>query len=213
MINFLAIDIGSGLTKFTDGIKHEYFPSIVGKHNNNQEFGLGIEEHEIINVDNERWLVGETAKHYIEPGKLQVTTKSSWHKDPGQIILMYSAIAKLYPDGLTGNVALVSGLPTSRFAEKQKETINNLKGEHQFSTPNAHYQFTINDDHIAVLPQSIGLHFSNLIVNKNENWNDINVGYIDGGTFTTGYALIEEGKFNNLLSGGADIGMSKLAKA
>lgn len=218
-MNFIAIDIGSGLTKCSTGDKKNfYFESLVGVHSDHGDFSYNVEGHLVIHTQGKQFLTGAAAKSYIEPEKRSVTTKSTWCEDKAQTILLYSAIAKAFPDGLEGELVVVCGLPMARFSKHKDSHAKMFIGEHQFTTPSQSYQFSISESNIAVLPQSIGLHFSNLAISKEGSWNKGRVGYIDPGTHTCGYACVDNGVFINLKSAdpksaGGESGLVKLAKA
>lgn len=210
---FVAIDIGSGLTKFSDGNNHHAFPSIVGSYDNNSDFSYDIKPYHEIKTDGKTWLTGPVAASYIKEGQRSVTTKATWCEDRAQLILFYSVFANLYPDGYTGQVNVVSGLPMARFASHQKIHKSMFVGKHLFSTSKANYELTIDDSTIDVLPQAIGLHFSNIANNREVKWAEHIVSYVDAGTHTTGFACVDNGAYMNIKSHGEDVGLIKLAKA
>lgn len=210
---FVAIDIGSGLTKFSDGSKHDSFPSIVGSYDNQNDFSYDIKPYHEIKTDGKTWLTGPVAASYIKEGHRSVTTKATWCEDRAQIILFYSVFAKLHPDGYVGTVSVVTGLPIARFATLQHTHKKMFVGTHSFSTSKAKYELTIDENSIDVLPQAIGLHFSNIANNRDIKWGEHIVGYVDPGSHTTGWACVDNGAYMNVKSSGEDVGLIKLAKA
>jgi hypothetical protein len=210
---FVAIDIGSGLTKFSDGSAHHSFPSIVGSYNNHNDFSYDIKPYHEIHSDGKTWLTGPVALSYVKESQRSVTTKATWCEDRAQLILFYSVFANLHPDGYKGQVNVVSGLPMARFASHQKTHKKMFVGTHVFSTSKAKYELIIDDNNIEVLPQCIGLHFSNISNNREVKWGEHIVGYIDPGTHTTDFACVDNGAYMNVKSSGEDVGLYKLAKA
>lgn len=217
-MSFLAIDIGSGLTKCATGDELFYFESLVGQQNDSKNFSFNVAPHHVINVGGKQYMTGPAAKSYIPEGSLVVTTKSTWCTDPNQLFLLYSAIAKKYPNGYRGEMFIVAGLPMARFTKYQSIHKDLFVGIHKFSTPKHEYHVEIPKENIAVFPQAVGLFFSLCETQKDSNWNEAQTGLIDPGTHTTGYAVIEKGIYNNLKSAdeksvGASAGMMKLAKS
>lgn len=217
-MSFMAIDIGSGLTKCS-GIEGDnfYFESLVGQHKEVSDFSFNVEPHFVLNVGDKRFLTGPAAKSYIEPDKRAVTAKATWCEDPNQVYLLYSAIAKAHPNGYKGEMIIVAGLPMSKFSKYHTIHKNLFIGTHKFSTPKHDYVVEILPENIEVFPQAVGLHFSLLENRSDGKWNEGEIGYVDPGTHTCGYAVVSKGVYNNLKSAndksaGAEAGMMKLAK-
>lgn len=216
-MSLLAIDIGSGLVKVASDDSMFYFESLVGVQKEVGDFSFNVPAHQIIRANGKQYLTGAAAKSYIPNAELVVTTKSTWCQDNNQLYLLYSAIAKAYPNGFAGEMVLISGLPMARFTKYQGIHKALFVGNHVFSTPSSDYNVTIQPNAVEVFPQAVGLYFSLLETQTDQNWNEGQTGLIDPGTHTTGYAVIDKGSYNNLKSAnekskGASAGMMKLAK-
>jgi hypothetical protein len=217
-MSFLAIDIGSGLTKCSTGNEFFYFESLVGQQKDNKNFSFNVDPHHVIKVGDKQYMTGPAAKSYIPEGSMVVTTKSTWCTDPNQLILLYTAIAKQHPKGYKGEMIVVAGLPMARFTKYQSIHRDLFVGKHTFSTPTHDYHVEIPQENITVFPQAVGLYFSLCETQKDSDWNEGLTGLVDPGTHSTGYAVIEKGVYNNLKSAdeqsvGGNIGMMKLAKS
>lgn len=216
-MTFLALDVGSGLTKYQNG-KGEcgFIESAVGAVSDENAFIMGVPEHLQIKVGKKNYLTGLGALNNLDESKRVVTTKALWCEDHNQRILFYSVIAKLFPAGLKSALQLVVGLPVSKYTKHHKAHKAIFVGTHQFSTTSASYEITVEESDCAVLPQVIGLHFSNLANSKEKRGEEGHVGYIDPGTHSCGMACVTDGTYNSLRSAdekskGADAGLHKLA--
>ncbi|GAA5143571.1 ParM/StbA family protein [Thalassotalea piscium] len=210
-MNYVAVDVGSGLCKFSSQSKRDFFPSIVGKCKKTNAFSIGLKDFQQIIVNGDTWLTGTAAQALLNNEDRVVTTKHSWSESDGHIILLYSAIAYLYPEGFKGNLNLVTGLPIKKYNTEASNFKNKITGIHKFSTPKYNYEIEFDNKTTVILPQVVGLHFANMLHNKG-NWSEVKIGYIDPGTQTTGWAVMDEGVFQSVLSDGENIGLVKLAK-
>jgi hypothetical protein len=211
-MDYIAIDIGSGLCKFCRNKKRHVFPSVVGKYKQTNSFKFGIEDHQIIVHNNEQWMTGAAAQNYIETQNKETSTKATWSETKGHLILLYSAIAYLFPEGFDGELPIVTGLPIKKYEKEYENYKNKILGTHEFKTTKSTYKITFVKEKTYVLPQVVGLHFSNIYKNNKENWNEIKIGYVDPGTLSTGWSVIDDGVFNNVLSDGENVGLIKLAQ-
>lgn len=216
-MSFMAIDIGSGLTKCSVDENMFYFESLVGTIKEIKDFSFNVANHHVIKVGDKQYLTGPAAKSYIQPEQLVVTAKATWCTDPNQLILLYSAIAKAYPNGYHGDMIVIAGLPMARFTQYQSVHKKLFIGTHKFSTPQHDYCVVIPEANIEVFPQAVGLHFSLVETQRDTDWNKGKTGLIDPGTHTLGYAVIDNGSYSHLnsaneKSAGASAGMMKLAK-
>ena len=211
-MNYVAVDVGSGLCKFSNSKQKGFFPSLVGKTKTSEDhFSLGLKDHQQILVKKDLWLTGTAAQAFLKEDERVIATKQSWSETDGHIIMIYSVIAYLFPEGFSGSLNIVSGLPMKKYNAEAKSYKNKLIGNHTFSTPNFNYDVTLEESSTVVIPQVVGLHFANMLHNKG-NWNETKIAYVDPGTQTTGWAVMDEGIFQNVLSGGDNIGLNKLAK-
>ncbi|MGY0314414.1 ParM/StbA family protein (plasmid) [Alteromonas macleodii] len=216
-MSFLALDVGSGLTKYLAGKDQcGVIESAVGAVSDENAFIMGVPDHLQIQVGNKNYLTGIGALNNLDESKRVVTTKALWCEDRNQLILFYSVVAKLFPNGFDGEMQLVVGLPVSKFTKHHKVHKAMFVGKHSFKTPHAQYTLSIEDSQCAVLPQVVGLHFTNMAISRDKKIDDSHVGYIDPGTHSCGVACITDGTYNSLRSAnekskGADAGLHKLA--
>lgn len=217
-MTFLSLDVGSGLTKYaTADNKCGDIESAVGSISDENSFIMGVPDHMQIQVGQKKYLTATGALNNLDESKRAVTTKALWCEDRNQLVLFYSVIAKLFPEGLTGPVDLVVGLPVSKYAKHHKNHKAMFVGEHKFKTPSSDYCITVTDERCAVLPQVVGLHFTNLSLGKDKSMDDGHIGYVDPGTHSCGIACVTDGTYNSLRSAdekskGADAGLHKLAQ-
>lgn len=218
-MEFLALDVGSGLTKFcTTKSECGDIESAVGTVTDENAFIMGVPDYMQIQVGQKSYLTAIGALNNLDESKRVMTTKALWCEDRNQLILFYSVLAKLYPNGFSGELQLVVGLPVSKYAKHHKAHKAMFVGQHKFKTPSADYDVSVSDHYCAVLPQVIGLHFTNLSISKDKSVEEGHVGYIDPGTHSCGIACVTDGTYNSLRSAddkskGADAGLHKLANA
>jgi hypothetical protein len=210
-MSYVSIDVGSGLTKFANKEQRSLFPSLVGKCSEKDSFKLGVNEHQLLDIDGQFWMTGTAAQGYIEKTDLVVSTKKSWSETKGHLILIYSAIAYLHPSGFKGKMKIVTGLPIKKYVSEVENFKNKLIGIHKFKTSNFEYEVEFLKNTTIVIPQVVGLHFSNCLKNEKGDWHNKKVSYIDPGTETIGYAVMDEGIFQSVLSDGDNVGLAKLA--
>ena len=210
----IAIDIGSGLSKGVfDGCEIK-IPSLVGKCSDFNPFMDKGNSFEKVIYKGETFYTGETALTTIKDVDRFKTTTSLWYKSCGNLILHLSLIASAYPQGYKGKVYLVTGLPMKRYKDKsaRDKFTSNLVGQHKFQTSNAKYDIEISAENLIVLPQALGLHFNVLKMSQSKvDWETAIVGYIDIGTYTTGFAMVVYNNGSIANSDSVDIGMVHLA--
>ena len=210
---YIAIDIGSGLTKVVHNDGEFYFPSAGGVLKSADHFEYGIQDHEIIHHAKKIYAVGNAAYSSLAPEhREQGYSKHYWDKDI-QLVYLYSAIAKIHPNGFEGTIALFTGLPISIFTEAQKPYLDKLIGEHHFTNKAGDaYSVIFAPQTTKIAPQAAGLHFATLAANPRSGIEKLKVGYIDPGTYTTGFAIVENNTYVHRLSYGENVGLEKLAK-
>ena len=212
-MEFIAIDIGSGLTKFMKGSQKSFFPSAVGESKDHSGFSMGINEHEDIFYNGKKYLTGTSALGTLAPKDITNSTCKDWCKDTKQLILVMSVIAKLFPEGYDGELGLALGIPIAMFKSEHENYKKIFVGSHHFNTPKAEYKVMIHDSKVDVLPQVLGLHFRNVAFGgSSQDFAYGKFSYIDPGTQTTGFAVIDSNVFSKHLSDGEEKGMFHLAQ-
>ena len=211
---YLAIDIGSGLTKVIHENGQFMFPSAGAVCANDKVFDDGVKPHEVIYWKDKRYVVGQYAYSMLKPEEREFGFSKTYYQRNIQKIYLFSAIAKIYPEGFEGSLALVTGLPVSVFADGQQIYTEALVGTHSFNNKDgAQYKVTFHKEATKVVPQATGLHFANLADAPRAGHDKVRVGYLDPGTYTFGYSCIEENRYIHRDSGGFEVGLEKLANA
>jgi|GEM_PF-2505836 len=205
MVRKISVDVGSGFTQFTDGKKEGFFPSVVCPAP--EVLGFGADQAVLITVDGARYLVGDDAKAYGDPDHRANTLHDDWAGSTGWKVLLFAA---LYMAGVQDgdNVQLITGLPQALFATKKEDLMRILSGEITFSIGSSSCSLTIDP---IIIPQAAGAVFYQAAIN--ESILREAVGVIDVGTYTTGFSVIEDGRFISKRSNGVTIGVSQLAMA
>lgn len=214
-MKILAVDVGFGYTKATDGRQSQIFKSIVGEANPVQ-FGeallpgqSGYPRH--VEIGGESLFIGELA---------EVQSRGrGFTLDQGQFIEKYVkplALTALAPFAVHGDpVRLVTGLPVS-FFRKHKDAITTLlQQRHQLNIigPNGEVeQKTLYIEKVRVVPQPFGSMF-NLMLNENgkpaaQRFITEKVGIIDVGFRTTDYTISERTRYSERGSQSTDAGIS-----
>lgn len=213
----LAIDVGSGLTKAVFKDEFWYIPSVVAPSTlSNNIFVDDTNVSERITLDNgSTYFVGQTAMANTKPNERSKTTSGNWYENVGSLILHLATIARAYPDGKTGVVSIVTGLPMAKYLDPKAVALMKkmLIGNHKFSTKNATYDLNITDDSLLIVPQALGLHLRAISADliKESVFSTDLVGYVDFGTFTSGNCLIQFNKLASQYSSSVSKGMYHLA--
>ena len=213
-MNTILVDVGSGLTKFSDLENLDCFPSECGKLLDTSEFSFGLKDYEVIKVNGDVWLTGIAAQTTLKRENRTITTKPNWAEDEAQTILVYAAIAKMFPDGYEGQLRFIGGVPIAKFSDVSVDYGNRFSQRHSFQTlNNVTYDIEFVPEQNIILPQVVGLHFKALKEGESLKLHTKKVGYIDPGTQTIGWAVVDRNAFNPRLSDGRNVGLVKLAKA
>src|SRR5512138_1350841 len=131
-MEILAIDIGFGFTKATNGGKSIVFKSILGEATDIQ-FKGGIlgesspDENIQIEVDGKAYFIGEMAERQSNVRSFTLDQAQFFNSFAKQLAL--SAAARLVND--YAPIGLVTGLPIGYFKEYKDELAKLLKGDHK----------------------------------------------------------------------------------
>lgn len=205
MTRTISVDVGSGFTQFTDGATDGFFPSVVCPVP--EVMGFGAEHALLITVDGARYLVGDDAKAYGDPDHRANTLHDDWAGSTGWKVLLFAALHMVgVQDGDT--VQLITGLPQALFTTKKEDLVRILSGKITFRVNGSDYSVTVQP---TIIPQAAGAVFYQAAIN--ESILREAVGVIDVGTYTTGFSVIEDGRFVSKRSSGVTIGVSQLAAA
>jgi hypothetical protein len=209
-MNKIAIDVGSGLTKWKTATGDGCFPSAVGSHEiNPQSFQVEDYSSDLVYLPkSERpYLVGDSADALLEDHERKNTLKRDWAQTTEYRALLYKAIADAFPDGCGRKLALCIGLPQAYFEDHRESIKTKIARDHSFRVGDQTYNFSIPEDRFFVIPQSMSIFFE-YVAEVDEAALSEDVCVIDVGTFTTGYSMVNSGKFNARKSGGLELGIS-----
>lgn len=200
----VAIDVGSGYSKFTNGKITDAIPSVVCPYESTGEFG--VTEDEVIEFNGNKYLTGESAVYYGDtPEKRFSTLTDEWAGSDGWLALIYRVIGDL---GITtGHINLCTGLPQSYYGRDKEKILDVLNGKHNFMFTGIEHEVEIT---AMLIPQAAATLFYQ--ADYDESILDDYVGCIDIGTYTTGFSVIDGMKFVKRLNGGVPVGMSMVYK-
>jgi len=207
-MTLVAIDVGSGFTKFCNDEVEGEFVSLVCPVKKGEELGFGSEKAEIITIDGEKYLVGKHAYAFGAPDRHMPTRFDDYAGSVQWRALLYAALDHMGVDD-GDEVTLVTGLPQALYAKRAQSLVKLLKGEHQWNNSGTKRRITVQ---AKVIPQAMAALFAAASKPGNEHLTDA-VGEIDWGTYTTGYSWVEQEMVVDARSGGAAIGVSDVVDA
>lgn len=196
----VAIDVGSGLTKGTDGKEKLVIGSVVVRGSLDGRFGLE-KATPVSWKDGESWLVGEDAIAFGDTQDYANTLSKDWAGSDGWWALLYAMLGKL---GARGKVKLVTGVPMAWYQELAKPLYKELSGQHRFQYGKKTIELELD---IQVIPQAIGaLYYHAGRLDKQP----LKLAVIDIGTFTTGFSVVANERTVPHQCGGIELGTSVL---
>ncbi len=214
----IAIDIGFGFTKATDGKDFLVFKSVYGEAVDLQfrEQLLGEsshDEHIQIEIDETPYFVGELAER--QSSSRSFTLDQNQFISSSSKILALGALSKLLHEPKQ-TINLVVGLPIGHYRQYKESLGKMLRGTHKFSSVQADgtttdMQVTVED--VRVLPQPIGTVMDRLLssagVPKSQRFASDKIGIIDVGFRTTDYTISDKGRYSERGSLTTKNGISK----
>lgn len=214
-----AIDVGSGYVKaIANGLSVDSprvsFPSVVGEFPESLRGQFGAGEIPVIEYDKKVWLTGHYALDQLKEYQVANTLGHEWAGSIPWTVLLLRALFDL---GIrSGDVDLVTGIPQSQYAERHRGVALNLMGEHRAVINGEKMVVNIVRNKAMIMPQAAaGVYYWLSQSKELQSIVEANglIGGIDVGTYTTGFAVLEGGRPSLRLSGGVDIGMSRVASA
>lgn len=212
----LAVDIGSGVTKlawYSDPTKKKVevadFPTAAA------EFPGGVADdiydpdaYGLVSYNGTLWAVGDETGSLFRPNQRVNSLSGSWAGSPGWTAILYAAIARAFPDGGAFEVLLSTGLPQAVYGAHRKAILDHLNCKHQFMVGKREYEVTMQAN---VMPQALAA----LLHEATGNAEVMNYqsAVVDIGTYTTGYAVLHNGRLQNWRSNGIEVGVSALTQA
>lgn len=221
-IHTIAVDIGSGYTKFiylsaNTGIeelksKVKSFRTAVG-HSRATCIQPGVKPL-LVDFEDKSFFVGQTAENALDPADRTNTLSSNWAYEDGHKALLFYVLARalsgnnVEPGENPINIRLVTGLPQAYYEAGAEKVVNLLSGTHRFR--HAGKTWVVNLMDVQVVPQAMGAYYTATETLLNENQSTERVGVIDIGTYTTDFCLSENVQYHAYESGGTPIGVSTL---
>jgi hypothetical protein len=197
----VAVDVGSGLTKGTDGDRRELLASVAVRARPDGRYG-GDRAKPVSWRDGERWLVAEDAIAFGDAQAYANTCSEQWAGSDGWRALLYAMLGRL---DVSGRATLVTGVPMAWYHDLAEPLRKALKGHHRFF-----YGSTLIEVELEplVVPQAVGaLYYHTGKVGempaKSAN--------IDCGTYTSGYSAIYRDRPIISACGGIALGTSVIA--
>lgn len=197
----VAIDVGSGLTKGTDGERREMIPSVVVRGQMDGRYGID-RARPVAWRDGELWFVGEDAIAFGDARDYANTLSKEWASSDGWQALLYAMLGRL---GVEGRVTLITGVPMAWYQELAQPLAQKLAGPHQFHYGPAAIEVDIR---LEVVPQAVGaLYYHSGRLKELPG----KLAVIDIGTYTTGFSVVYRERPVVNQCGGIAVGTSVLA--
>lgn len=207
MNTIVGLDVGFGFTKAAGRGREISIPSIVGPaidikyHNDLVKTGGG----HTYTIDGIDLFAGDFA-NLQSPSVLSPRARER----TGTPVVETLLCVVLHKLGVAGDVKLVTGLPVSWYADKDKLTAQ-LGGEHDYSVDGEPHQINVTD--VAVVPQPFGSFFSAILDVKGRMTNPglafSRVAILDVGMHTTDFALADDLRYIEKSSGSIETAMAK----
>jgi plasmid segregation protein ParM len=216
-MEILAIDIGFGFTKATNGNRSLVFKSLLGEATDIQ-FKGGIlgesspDENIHIEVDGKSYFIGEMAERQsnVRSFTLDQTQFFNTYAKP----LALAAAARLI--GTYMPIGLVTGLPIGYYRDYRESLIKILQGDHKVvltSLSGKREEKVIKINEVKVIPQPFGSLF-NLMMNDlgelgDKRYVHEKIGIIDVGFKTADFTVADKMRYSERGSRTTDTGISK----
>lgn len=220
MSKIVAVDVGFGFTKVTDGRKSQVFKSVMGEANTSpfadsltrlpSDFPRGIE------IDGDRYFVGELAE---EHSVNQVSTLDFAQHLSAQVPpLAFAGLLPMCPSGEP--VRVVTGLPVSNFRKYEGKMRAKLEGTHRIQVivgEHESYEHILNIERVRVIPQPFGSLYARMLDENGRKRDDSMLtdkyAVIDVGMKTCDYAICYQSRYTERGSKSTDYGISSAYKA
>lgn len=216
-MEIIAIDIGFGFTKATNGSRSLVFKSILGEATELQFKGgiLGdpsAEENIQIEVDGRSYFVGEMAERQSNVRSFTLDQAQFFSSFARQLAL--AAAARMV--GSYMPIGLVTGLPIGYYREYKDELVKLLQGDHKVALTTGNgkrEEKVIKISEVKVIPQPLGSLF-NLMLNDvgelgEKRFVREKVGIIDVGFKTSDFTVSDRMRYSERGSRTSDMGISR----
>ena len=216
-MEIIAIDIGFGFTKATNGNRSLIFKSILGEATDIQ-FKGGIlgeaspDENIQIEVDGRSYFVGDMAERQSNVRFFTLDQAQFFSSFAKQLAL--SATARMV--GAYMPVGLVTGLPIGYYREYKDQLVKVLQGDHKVTLTNGsgkREEKVIKISEVKVIPQPFGSLF-NLMMNDvgelgEKRYTREKVGIIDVGFKTSDFTVSDRTRYSERGSRTTDTGIAR----
>jgi plasmid segregation protein ParM len=201
------VDVGSGVTKAKAAGATAEFLSLAGPPLP-EVFSLSKEPTAYVSFGDQVFCVGERALSAVRPADIADSRTDRWHLEPGYLALLYAGMAAVLPPGYSGRVRLATGLPIGFYREAKETLVETLVGEHRFSCGGHAYKVVVRRPDLFVLPQAAGLLFRHLELEPASH--EGRCGFIDVGTYTSGFLQAENYALIQWATGSARVGVGDI---
>jgi plasmid segregation protein ParM len=200
----VAVDVGSGFTKVLAQGASAEFPSLSGPPLP-EVFSLTREPGAYVSFGGKEFCVGERALSAVRPSDIVDSRTDTWFRTDGYLALLYAGLGRVLPPGYSGRVALATGLPIGFFRDAKEALLERLVGEHRFAAGGAAFKVVVRKPDCWILPQALGLYMRHLELAPEAHAG--RCGFIDVGTFTSGFLQTERFALLQYATGSARIGV------
>ena len=203
----IAIDVGSGLTKAKAQSVCAEFLSVCGPPLP-EVFALSQDPASYVRFGDKVFCVGERALSAVRPDDITDSRTDRWATTDGYRALMYRGMAAVLPAGYNGRVRLATGLPIGLYREGKEALLERLVGEHRFACGGNSYKVVLRRPDTWVLPQALGLYLRHLELAPETH--EGRCGFIDVGTYTSGFVQVENFSLLQFSTGSARVGVGDI---
>ncbi len=200
----IAIDVGFGFVKATDGTQRYIFPSVVGEARDiRYKSGMGndkVLDNLVVEIDDDKYFVGNLANRQSE---FLISTQSQERvKSFENKVLFNTAISLLDGPGTgVSGFNLVTGLPVDEYKEYKNMLKEQLQGNHVVKlVNNGHVDGKkVRINQTRVIPQPFGTVFNKLLTDSGQvaenKYAAARVGVVDIGFRTTDFVVANNLEF------------------
>lgn len=216
-MQIIAVDLGFGFTKATNGSQSVVFKSVIGEADAQQFaaqalFQPSAKDHLHFEFDDRRVFVGDMAER--QSNLRSFTLDQDRFVSESSIPLTLAALARLSKGDEP--IGLVTGLPISEFGTWNDELTRQLKGEHVFYSidpSGEREEIRLNVAQVQVIPQPFGSMYELLLSERGEvadrRLMQEKVGIIDVGFQTADYTISDRTNFLDRGSQSTDAGIAR----
>jgi plasmid segregation protein ParM len=216
-LQILAVDLGFGFTKATDGDQSLIFKSVIGEADQQQFAGQSLlrpatQDHLHFEFDDGRVFVGDMAER--QSNVRSFTLDQDRFISESAVTLTLAALSRIaVPDEPIG---LVTGLPISEFSSWSGELSRTLRGEHLFYAIDADGRrepVRLEIAEVQVIPQPFGSMYELLLNDRGEvadrRLMQEKIGIIDVGFQTADFTISDRTNFLERGSQSSDSGIAR----